>query len=54
MILSAGGSAFFDVVVLELTGGCAACETPAVILRSGVYVAFYHCLYAEIAPFFIK
>ena len=50
VILSAGGSAFFDVVVRELAGGWAAGQAPAVILRSGVYVAFDHGLYAGIAP----
>ena len=50
MILSAGGSAFFDVVVRELAGGWAGSEPPAVVLRSGVYVAFDHGLYAGIAP----
>jgi D-serine deaminase-like pyridoxal phosphate-dependent protein len=50
VILSAGGSAFFDVVVQELTGGRAGGPAPVVVLRSGVYVAFDHGLYAGIAP----
>jgi D-serine deaminase-like pyridoxal phosphate-dependent protein len=50
VILSAGGSAFFDVVVQELTDGWAAGRRPVVVLRSGVYVAFDHGLYARIAP----
>ncbi len=50
LILSAGGSAFFDVVVRELTGGWAAGPAPLVVLRSGVYVAFDHGLYARTAP----
>jgi D-serine deaminase-like pyridoxal phosphate-dependent protein len=50
VILSAGGSAFFDVVVRELTGGWAAARAPLVVLRSGVYVAFDHGLYARTAP----
>ncbi len=50
VILSAGGSAFFDVVVRELTGGWAGGRSPVVVLRSGVYVAFDHGLYAGIAP----
>jgi D-serine dehydratase len=50
VILSAGGSAFFDVVVRELAGGWAGAGAPAVVLRSGVYVAFDHGLYAGIAP----
>jgi D-serine deaminase-like pyridoxal phosphate-dependent protein len=50
VILSAGGSAFFDVVVRELTDGWVAGRSPVVVLRSGVYVAFDHGLYARIAP----
>jgi D-serine deaminase-like pyridoxal phosphate-dependent protein len=50
LILSAGGSAFFDVVVRELAGGWAAGRAPEVVLRSGVYIAFDHGLYARIAP----
>ncbi len=50
VILSAGGSAFFDVVVRELVHGWAGAGAPAVVLRSGVYVAFDHGLYAGIAP----
>ncbi len=50
VILSAGGSAFFDVVVRELTGSWAGGGAPLVVLRSGVYVAFDHGLYARIAP----
>jgi D-serine deaminase-like pyridoxal phosphate-dependent protein len=50
LILSAGGSAFFDVVVRELAGGWTGAGAPAVVLRSGVYVAFDHGLYAGIAP----
>jgi D-serine dehydratase len=50
LILSAGGSAFFDVVVRELTGGWAGGGAPLVVLRSGVYVAFDDGLYARIAP----
>ena len=50
MILSAGGSAYFDVVVRELTGSWVSGRAPLVVLRSGVYVAFDHGLYARIAP----
>jgi D-serine deaminase-like pyridoxal phosphate-dependent protein len=50
LILSAGGSAFFDVVVRELAGGWAGDRAPVIVLRSGVYVAFDHGLYAGIAP----
>jgi len=38
------------VVVRELAGGRTGAEAPAVVLRSGVYVAFDHGLYAGIAP----
>jgi len=46
LILSAGGSAFFDVVVRELASGWAGRPAPAVVLRSGVYIAFDHGVYA--------
>src|SRR5215831_3385365 len=42
MILSAGGSAFFDIVVRELASGWAGQAAPKVVLRSGVYIAFDH------------
>ena len=50
LILSAGGSAFFDVVARELTSGSAGRPAPVVVLRSGVYIAFDHGLYAGMAP----
>jgi D-serine deaminase-like pyridoxal phosphate-dependent protein len=50
LILSAGGSAFFDVVVRELASGWAGRPAPEVVLRSGVYIAFDHGLYAGTAP----
>ena len=50
VILSAGGSAFFDVVAQELTGDWAGGRGPLVVLRSGVYVAFDDGMYARIAP----
>jgi len=43
--VSAGGSAFFDVVVDELKG-----VAPQLILRSGCYVTHDHGLYAESSP----
>src|SRR5215471_17326888 len=49
-ILSAGGSAFFDVVVRELASRPAGQPAPVVVLRSGVYIAFDHGLYAGIVP----
>jgi D-serine deaminase-like pyridoxal phosphate-dependent protein len=50
LILSAGGSAFFDVVVQELASGWAGRPAPVVVLRSGVYIAFDHGLYAGMVP----
>lgn len=49
LILTAGGSAFFDVVAAELTAGWDG-PPPAVVLRSGVYIAFDHGIYAQMAP----
>ncbi|HTX82795.1 MAG TPA: alanine racemase [Streptosporangiaceae bacterium] len=50
LILSAGGSAFFDIVVRELAGTGAGQVTPTVVLRSGAYVTHDHGFYARIAP----
>jgi D-serine deaminase-like pyridoxal phosphate-dependent protein len=54
-IVSAGGSAYFDVVAAELTrpgesGGEAAGGRPAVVLRSGCYLTHDHGEYAQIGP----
>jgi D-serine deaminase-like pyridoxal phosphate-dependent protein len=54
-VLTAGGSAFFDVVVAELTAdaraGAARPEAqPQVIVRSGCYVTHDHGFYAGISP----
>jgi D-serine deaminase-like pyridoxal phosphate-dependent protein len=49
-ILSAGGSAFFDVVVRELASRPAGQPAPVVVLRSGVYIAFDHGLYSSMVP----
>jgi D-serine deaminase-like pyridoxal phosphate-dependent protein len=46
-ILSAGGSAFFDVVAAELA---AAGPGYRVVLRSGAYITHDHGLYAGVAP----
>jgi D-serine dehydratase len=48
-LLSAGGSAFFDIVVRELTapGGDG---TPEVLLRSGAYVSHDHGFYRRLSP----
>jgi D-serine dehydratase len=48
-ILSAGGSAYFDVVVRELTaqtGGAG----PTVLLRSGAYISHDHGFYDRLSP----
>jgi D-serine deaminase-like pyridoxal phosphate-dependent protein len=50
LILSAGGSAFFDIVVRELASGWTVQPAPIVVLRSGVYIAFDHGLYAAMVP----
>ncbi len=50
LILSAGGSAFFDIVVRELASGRPGQPAPEVVLRSGVYIAFDHGLYAGMVP----
>jgi D-serine dehydratase len=47
-IVTAGGSAFFDVVTRELTAGGDAGVT--VILRSGAYVTYDHGLYGTVSP----
>ncbi|HUD35247.1 MAG TPA: hypothetical protein VMR14_00010 [Streptosporangiaceae bacterium] len=57
-IVSAGGSAYFDVVATELTrpggpgepGGPGGGPPPAVVLRSGCYLTHDHGEYAEIGP----
>src|SRR6266704_1979102 len=47
-LLSAGGSAYFDVVARELTAPGRA--RPRVLLRSGAYVTHDHGHYAAVAP----
>jgi D-serine deaminase-like pyridoxal phosphate-dependent protein len=49
-ILTAGGSAFFDVVVAELTAAGRPGVRPRVILRSGGYVTHDHGFYGGISP----
>ena len=46
-IVTAGGSAFFDVVTAELTAGE---RGPKVILRSGAYLAHDHGFYGTLSP----
>jgi D-serine deaminase-like pyridoxal phosphate-dependent protein len=49
-LLSAGGSAYFDIVVRELTADRPGHPRPEVLLRSGAYVTHDHGLYAAIGP----
>ncbi len=48
LIVTAGGSAYFDVVTRELTAGSTAGMT--VILRSGAYVTHDHGYYGTVSP----
>jgi D-serine deaminase-like pyridoxal phosphate-dependent protein len=50
-LLSAGGSAYFDLVVRELTAPAApGAPQPAVLLRSGAYVSHDHGFYQRLTP----
>ena len=49
-LVSAGGSAYFDVVVAELTADNGSGPTPPVVLRSGAYVTHDHGFYARMTP----
>ena len=49
-LLSAGGSAYFDIVVRELTAARPGRPRPQVLLRGGAYVTHDHGHYAAIAP----
>jgi len=49
-LLSAGGSAFFDIVARELTAARPGRARPQVLLRSGAYVTHDHGHYAAVAP----
>ncbi len=49
-LLSAGGSAYFDIVVTELTATRPGRPRPEVLIRSGAYVSHDHGLYAAIGP----
>jgi D-serine deaminase-like pyridoxal phosphate-dependent protein len=48
LIVTAGGSAYFDVVTRELTAGGTAGMT--VILRSGAYLTYDHGFYGTVSP----
>jgi D-serine deaminase-like pyridoxal phosphate-dependent protein len=49
-LLSAGGSAYFDIVVRELTAPGYAGPAPTVVLRSGAYISHDHGFYERLAP----
>jgi D-serine deaminase-like pyridoxal phosphate-dependent protein len=49
-LVTVGGSAFFDVVVDELTAEDGSGPTPPVVLRSGAYVSHDHGFYARLSP----
>ncbi len=50
-IVTAGGSAFFDVVTRELTAGGTNPRTPVTpVLRSGAYLTHDHGLYRAVSP----
>jgi D-serine deaminase-like pyridoxal phosphate-dependent protein len=49
-LLSAGGSAYFDIVVRELTAASPGRVAPTVVLRSGAYITHDHGFYAVRIP----
>jgi D-serine dehydratase len=49
-LLSAGGSAYFDVVIEALTTGWAGAARPTIVLRSGAYITHDHGHYADVSP----
>lgn len=50
IVLTAGGTAYFDLVVEELRGPIEG-KPALVVLRSGCYVTHDHGVYAELSPF---
>ncbi len=51
LIVSAGGSAYFDIVAAELTKPAAGGgPRPRVVLRSGAYISHDHGLYSTLVP----
>ncbi|GGU41160.1 amino acid deaminase [Nocardioides albus] len=50
-IVSAGGSAFFDVLAERWSAGWPDGMTPRKVLRSGTYVSHDHGLYADTTPY---
>ena len=51
VVLSAGGSVYYDVVVQQLAGLELPQRPARVVLRSGSYVSHDHGMYARISPF---
>jgi D-serine deaminase-like pyridoxal phosphate-dependent protein len=49
-LLSAGGSAYFDIVAAQLTAARPGHPRPEVLIRSGAYITHDHGLYAAIGP----
>ena len=49
-IVTAGGSAYFDVVTRELTANAAGAAPVQVILRSGAYLTYDHGFYGTVSP----
>jgi D-serine deaminase-like pyridoxal phosphate-dependent protein len=49
-IVTAGGSAYFDVVTRELTAGDPGAAPVQVILRSGAYLTYDHGFYGTVSP----
>jgi D-serine deaminase-like pyridoxal phosphate-dependent protein len=50
LIVTAGGSMFFDIVVRELSTPHSSGPEPTIVLRSGAYIAHDHGLYAGLTP----
>jgi D-serine deaminase-like pyridoxal phosphate-dependent protein len=51
LVLSAGGSCFFDIVAAEMTNHSIATQDRLVVLRAGSYVAHDHGLLGRLSPF---
>jgi D-serine deaminase-like pyridoxal phosphate-dependent protein len=49
-LLSAGGSAFFDIAASKLTAVRPGRPRPVVLLRSGAYITYDHGYYAAVGP----
>jgi D-serine deaminase-like pyridoxal phosphate-dependent protein len=49
-LLSAGGSAYFDIVAAQLTAARPGHPRPEVLIRSGAYITYDHGLYAAVGP----